>query len=126
MDGDQGQPLPLPISPPHTSSKQPAKKRCTREEKMDDAIFQCISDTRERQASRDKAVAMKEGADNPDVHYGLEIAETMKTFSPHQKALAKLKIRQVLFDVQFQTEPYPQSPRTPWILCYKLLILYNN
>ena len=39
-----------------------------------------------------------------ETHFGLQVAATIRRFNPRQKALAKLRIEQVLVDVEFPPE----------------------
>ena len=43
-------------------------------------------------------------------HYGQQIAATLRRFTPRQKAIAKMKIQQMLFDVEFDGERSTPTP----------------
>ena len=94
---------------------------------MDKAIFQLSEDTRERRNRRD---AERERKDDErerrdaerenrkktpaEAHYGLQVAETLDRFTPQQKVQAKLRIQQILMEIEFpsavsQTMPAPPS-----------------
>jgi len=42
--------------------------------------------------------------ENPDCHFGIEVAQRISRFSPQKKAMAKAKIMQLLFDIEFPTK----------------------
>jgi len=40
----------------------------------------------------------------PDQYFGMEVAERLHTMSDKTKALAKVKIQEILYDIQFGSE----------------------
>ena len=96
---------------PHGPQCPLSKRR--REEDIDSTILKSLLESREKRDLREKAKEM--GKRNPNVYYGLEIAETLSKFISRQRAMAKAKIHQVLFEIEFPQEylplisPDPQS-----------------
>ena len=69
------------------------------------AILRGLIDSHVRRDLKEKEA--DQGTRNPDSHYVLEVAETLSRFSPHQKAMAKAKIHQVLLEIEFPPEQCP-------------------
>ena len=100
-------------SPRRTAASSPRpqplnqkRRRMTRdEESLDQALLQDILDSRERRAKT------AETPKNPEIHFGLDIAERLNCLNPRQKAVAKLRIQRVMLEVEFpeQTTPPPSS-----------------
>ena len=96
-----------PISPKTSRSDSPCPRKRQRAQagsrsEVDDALLLLSRTALERRLLREKKKAEKEAAPkNPEINYGMEIAETLNRFTPRQKAVAKLRIRQVLFEVEF-------------------------
>jgi hypothetical protein len=44
-----------------------------------------------------------------DAHFGRQVTSTLRRFSNQQKALAKVRIQQVLMEVEFDSSPSPYS-----------------
>ena len=87
--------------------KQPPlkKRRSTIDDNIDEMLITSIKNLRERQQDKQKRQLDEE------THFGLQVAETLRRFSSKQKALAKLQIDQVLFNVEFPPEqPYYPPP----------------
>lgn len=96
---------------PQLQRQASKRRRVSREEEVDEAILQGFRESRDRRAIREKITAEKQAAQkNPESHYGLEIAERLNKMNPRQKAIAKLRIQQVLLEVEFPSESYPQQP----------------
>ena len=83
---------PLDHQNPLLSGKEKGKNE------VDDALLALARNAQERRLMRERKEAEKR---NPETNYGLEIAETLNRFTPYQKALAKLKIQQVLLEIEF-------------------------
>lgn len=43
-------------------------------------------------------------------HYAEQVAATLRRFTPRQKAMAKMKIQELLFNVEFGSEPSTPTP----------------
>ena len=94
-------------------TQQPTKKR-SRKEDIEDVLLQCFKESRERQIARAKEKeAEKLDQKNPEYHYGMEIARTLNEMPPREKAIAKLKIIQVITDIQFPPDYPPPIPPQP-------------
>ena len=91
-----------PVQSPRLNELPPAKKRKTRDE-VDEALIQLSKSTIERRKQKEKKEAEKQ-ARNPEINYGLDVAETLNRFTPRQRALVKLKIQQLLFETEFPSE----------------------
>ena len=78
---------------------------------VDDALIMLSKTAVERRKRKDKREAEKQAMPrNPETNYGLEIAKTLNRFTPQQKSLAKLRIQQVLFEIEFPQDMYMQPP----------------
>ena len=98
-----------PASPAELPSK---RKRKDRSNDVDDALLLLSKTTLERRLSKDKREAEKQAVPrNPETNYGLEVAETLNRFTTRQRSLAKLRIQQVLFEIEFPNDvcmqPHP-------------------
>ena len=91
-------PAPSYISASPGPSELPPKRQRKEKNEIDDALLALTRNAQERRLMRERKEAEKR---NPETHYGLEIAETLNRFTPYQKALAKLKIQQVLLEIEF-------------------------
>ena len=98
-----------PASPIPQPRSQKRKRVQTREEDLDQALLQDILDSRERRRGKSA-----ETPKNPEVHFGLEIAERLNQMTPRLKAVAKMRIQQVLLEVEFPepTMPPPSPSQT--------------
>ena len=59
-------------------------------------------------------------------HYGEQIAATLRRFTVRQKALAKMKIQEVLFNVEFNSEPTPPNSYANQTMNYHIPNHYYN
>ena len=92
------------VSPsPRRNDLPPAKKQRITKEKVDEAVLQLSKSFVERQKQKERREAEKrsEVRRNPEGNYGMEVAQTLNRFNPHQRALAKMKIQQLLFEIEF-------------------------
>ena len=85
---------------PGPSEPPPKWQRKEGKNEVDDALLALARSAQERRIVRERKEAEKQPR-NPETHYGLEIAETLNRFTPHQKALAKVRIQQVLLEIEF-------------------------
>lgn len=72
---------------------------CSKKAKMDaegDRVL--VESLREIQEPSQQRRALKEDI---DANFGMEVAGRLKSLHPKQNALAKLKIQQILFDMEF-------------------------
>lgn len=103
-----------PVSPSTAISSRPAspatfeppmkrkRKRKGSSNDVDDALLLLLKTALERRLLKDKREAEKQAVpQNPETNYGLEVAETLNRFTPRQRSLAKLRIQQVLFEIEF-------------------------
>ena len=96
----------IAASSPRPQPLNQKRRRMTRdEESLDQALLQDILDSHERRAKT------AEIPKNPEIHFGLDIAERLNCLNPRQKAVAKLRIQRVMLEVEFpeQTTPPPSS-----------------
>ena len=83
----------------------PLKKRSSTIDDNDEMLITSIKNLRERQQDKQK------GQLDEETHFGLQVAETLRRFNSKQRALAKLQIDQVLFNVEFPPkQPYYPPP----------------
>ena len=110
-----------PVSPSTATSSRPASpatfepplkwKRKASSNEIDDALLLLSKTALERRLVKDKKEAEKQACPrNPETNYGLEIAETINRFTPRQRSLAKLRIQQVLFEIEFPNDVCMQPP----------------
>ena len=97
---------------PATFEPPVKRKRKASSNDVDDALLLLSKTALERRLLKDKKEAEKQAwPKNPETNYGLEVAETLNRFTPRQKSLAKLRIQQVLFEIEFPTDvcmqPHP-------------------
>lgn len=96
-----------PATAPGPLEPSPKRRRRGSNNEVDDALLLLSRSAIERQIMQDKKEAEKNAPPpNPETNYGLEIAETLHRFTPRQRALAKLRIQQVLLEVEFPDEAY--------------------
>ena len=72
---------------------QDEKKR-----KLDAYLDSVHSNIGEQKLARDSE------SHNPDQYFGMEVAERLNTMSCRTKALAKVRIQEILYDIQFGAE----------------------
>ena len=106
-------------SPPSTSLRPPRpsprelqhrkRPRSSQNEDIDTAIINGFRESRERWEKRVKDKTEQ----NPDMHFGRDVGERLYRMTPCQKALAKVRIQQVLLEVEFPSEQYYQQPMPP-------------
>ena len=104
---------------PSTSSRPPRpsprelqhrkRPRSSQDEDIDTAIIEGFCESRERWEKRVKDKTEQ----NPDMHFGRDVGERLYRMTPRQKALAKVRIQQVLLEVEFPSEQYYQQPMPP-------------
>ena len=83
----------LDYSSPSTPSPPPSKKRKSiRGDSIDDSILKRLINVQERQKQ------------DEDQLFGLQVAATLRRLTNRQKADAKLKIQQVLLEVEFPND----------------------
>ena len=86
-----------------SSTQPPAKRRkSSRSKDIDELLVQSINMLQE---SRKK----KEELDD-EGHFAHHVAATLRRFNSRQKAVAKLRIEQVLVDVEFTQDHYSTPP----------------
>ena len=70
---------------------------------MNEAVLQLSKSFVEQQMQKERREADKcsKVRRNPEGKYGMEVAQTLNRFNPHQNALAKMKIQQLLFEIEF-------------------------
>ena len=85
------------------------KRRSMKGDDIDEMLINSIKTIQERRQEKHSRQL------NEETHFGLQVAETLRRFSPKQKALAKLQIDQVLFNIEFPPEQpyYPPPPMNP-------------
>ena len=66
---------------------------------MDDTLLLLSKAALERRLLKDRREVEKPR--NPETNYGLEVAETLNRFTLRQRSLAKLRIQQILFEIEF-------------------------
>ena len=83
---------------------RPRKKRKARDE-VDEALVQLSKSAVQRRQLKEKREAEKQAVvRNLEINYGLEVAETLNRLTVRQRALAKLKIQQLLFEIEFPSD----------------------
>ena len=50
---------------------------------------------------------------NPDTHFCMELASHLRRLSPRQNALAKIRLQQVVFDLEYPSTEYMPTPVAP-------------
>ena len=96
-------------SSPSTSPQHHVSKR-RREEDIE--ITTSLKSLLELHKNRDlKEIEKELKPQNSDVHYVLEIAETLLRFTPKQRAMAKAKMHQVLYEIEFPPEQLTPQPQ---------------
>lgn len=81
-------------------TKHPRPRReQTKDEEVEDALLKTLRGVQEKQ----------QASTNPNHHFGLEVAERLQQLTPHQAALAKVKIQQIMLECEFPPESYPHS-----------------
>jgi hypothetical protein len=77
-------------------AKSQAKKKKTRADEVDELLVKSLHSLQESKKAK---------IDDEEGHYGEQIAATLRRFTPRQKALAKMKIQELLFNIEFESEP---------------------
>ena len=85
------------------------------EESLDQALLQDILDSLERRAKT------AETPKNPEIHFGLDIAERLNCLNPRQKAVAKLRIQRVMLEVEF-----PEQTTSPHMHLKQVILSTND
>ena len=92
-------------STPTTYEPISKRRRKTTSNDVDDALLLLSKTALERRLLKDKKEAEKQALPrNPETNYGLEVAETLNRFTPRQRSLAKLRIQQILFEIEFPSD----------------------
>ena len=103
----------LQSGPPRPSSRElqqhRKRPRSSRDEDIDNAIIDGFHESRERWEKRVEGKTEQ----NPDIHFGRDVGERLYRMTPRQKAIAKVRIQQVLLEVEFPSEQYYQQPMPP-------------
>lgn len=84
---------------PHPS----AKKRKAKQEDIDELLVKSLY------SLQDSKKAKTEQMDEEE-HYGQQIAHSLRRLNPRQKALAKIKIQELLFNIEFNPDPPAPTP----------------
>ena len=84
-------------SAPSTSTPhQPAKKRkINKGDEIDEAILRSLKDIKERYSEQQQEIETEEAL------FGRQVAAVLHRLAPRQKAVAKLRIQQILTDAEF-------------------------
>ena len=105
---EQSQSVPSRSSsqPPNpASTPTPSKRsRINKEKDCDAALLECLSGIESRRQERAKEKEM-----DPDTHFAMDIAARLKKLPPRDKAIAKIKLLEVLTAIEFPTEQYPHT-----------------
>ena len=97
---------------PATFGPPVKRKRKAWSNDVDEALLLLSKTTLERRLLKDKREAEKQAVPRiPETNYGLEVAETINRLTPRQRSLAKLRIQQVLFEIEFPNEMCMQPPQ---------------
>ena len=84
---------------PATFEPSIKRKRKGSSSDVDDTLLLLSKAALERRLLKDRREVEKPR--NPETNYGLEVAETLNRFTPRQRSLAKLRIQQILFEIEF-------------------------
>ena len=107
---------------PSTSSSGPSKsssrdtqhrkrQQNSRGEEIDMAILEGLKEARTRREKKSEAEH-----NNPDCYFGKVVGERLYRMTPHQSAIAKVRIQQVLLEIEFPNEQqYYQHSVSPSI-----------
>lgn len=89
------------------------RQRVNREEEIDNAIYEGLRDSRRRweeKKEREKQRKESEVAEkNPDMSFGRHVGERLSRMAPYQKAIAQVRIQQILLDVEFPSDQLHQQ-----------------
>ena len=55
----------------------------------------------------------KENEVDPDTHFCMELASHLRRLPPRQNALAKIRLQQVVFDLEYLSTEYTPTPVAP-------------
>lgn len=82
-------------------------KKRSRSDDVDELLINSISMLQENKRRKKEL--------NEEGHFGYQVAATLRRFSPRQKAVAKLRIDQVLLDIELTPEQFftPNSYHQP-------------
>ena len=83
--------------------------RSSRDEDIDNAIIEGFRESRGRWEKRVEGKTEQ----NPDIHFGRDVGERLYRMTSRHKAIAKVRIQQVLQQVEFPSEKYYQQPMPP-------------
>ena len=93
-----------PDKTPPVLQKRKAVKSPTPADDVDAALVDSVRGLHELAKSRTSATP------GPDVNFCLEIADRLKSFPRHKNAFAKMRIQQVLYEVEFGEETEMAPP----------------
>ena len=96
-------------APPKSSSRGPQqhrKRQRSPDQEIDDAICEGLCESRKRWQKRAELEAEHK---NPDNHFGRDVGERLYRMTPRQKAITKVRIQQVLLEIEFPSEQYYQQ-----------------
>ena len=79
------------------------QKKRKKEDPLDEVLAESLKAFREKRSAKEQAVSLPSG---PAYHFGMEIAWRLHNMTPRQRALAQLRIQQVLYEMEFPPEHF--------------------
>ena len=86
----------------HTTNTRKRQRQSDRD--GDGALLECLSSIETRRQERQKAKDM-----DPDTHFAMDIAARLRRLSPRDNAIAKMKLLEVLTNIEFPPEQYTHA-----------------
>ena len=100
-------PIPTPtlLCTPEPSQR---RKRNSAQDVVD-AIIQLTKSVVERRNKKERREPENDETRNPEYHYAIEVAKTLSRLTPRNRSLAKMKIQQILFELEFPADTMQSS-----------------
>ena len=80
------------------------RKRASKEDETDAALLHTLGALSARPNKEEV---------NPNTHFCMELASHLRRLPPRQNALAKIRLQQVVFDLEYPSTEYTPTPLAP-------------
>ncbi|KAJ8049123.1 hypothetical protein HOLleu_01724 [Holothuria leucospilota] len=91
------------VTPKHVSNAV-GRKRKTATDDVDRSLLDFIAEAEQTQASLLEKVTPEPSADNEENLMGKSVAAALRRLTPYKRAFAKVKIQELLFEIEFGTQ----------------------
>lgn len=87
----------------------PQRRKHSSTKDVDDAIIQLSKSVVERRNKKERREPENDETRNPEYHYAIKVAKTLSRLTSRNRSLAKMKIQQMLFELEFPADTMQSS-----------------